>query len=533
MKYKNSFFRIEIKENGTYLDIFPALTDGKRLTIKEIVDFLDSKGIDYELNTVKKALEMVKDKPARIKLTDTVIAPFGESAAVTVSEDNMLATIRFYPPSTGGKLMDKKEILSELDLKKVCVGISHKMIELFMQGRQYCVNLPIAKGVKMVPSKDTVIEYMFDARPLAKPKMLEDGSVDFHELNLFTRVSKGQILARLTPHVVGTNGLDVFGKTLTTTKPKVRRFKYGKNITVSEDGAELISGIDGDVSLINGTVFVSNTYNVASDVDASTGDLDYDGSIFIPGTVRTGFVVKAKGDIQVNGVVEGATLIAGGNIVIKRGVQGMSKGKLVAGGDLCAQFIEGANVETSGNVISGSILHSNIKSGGNVIVSGKKGFIVGGEIVCENLVEVNTIGNKMETHTSIKVGVKPELMDELKELVNVVADMNKDIEENSSYLNTYRQKIKNGVKLSQENIKQVKQYTTKLEELEKECEEKNERIMELRRIIDEEKNGKIKVSGEINVGVDIFIANRTYIVKEKHVHCMLKIKDGEIVTLPF
>ena len=91
---------------------------------------------------------------------------------------------------------------------------------------------------------------------------------------------------------------------------------------------------------------------MAADVDASTGDIEYDGNVMIPGTVRTGFTVKAKGDIQVNGVVEGATLIAGGNIVIKRGVQGMSRGRLVSGGDICAHFFESANVEAKGDVLA-------------------------------------------------------------------------------------------------------------------------------------------------------------------------------------
>lgn len=41
------------------------------------------------------------------------------------------------------------------------------------------------------------------------------------------------------------------------------------------------------------------------------------------GNVTTGFAIKAEGDIIVNGVVEGATLVSGGNIVLKRGMQGM------------------------------------------------------------------------------------------------------------------------------------------------------------------------------------------------------------------
>ena len=44
MKYKNSFFKIRIKEDGTYLDVFPPKEDGKRLDIREVVSFLEQKG---------------------------------------------------------------------------------------------------------------------------------------------------------------------------------------------------------------------------------------------------------------------------------------------------------------------------------------------------------------------------------------------------------------------------------------------------------------------------------------------------------
>jgi hypothetical protein len=533
MKYKNSFFRITSKEGGTFLEVFPPQSDGKKLEEKEIGDFLKDKGIDFEAKTVRKALEMLSDKPVRIRLNENVTEPFPETAILKIKDDKTLAFMRFYPPVAGGKLMEKKEILAELEMNKIKFGISEKTIDAFLTNRQYCVNIPVARAQLPVPAKDTVIEYMFDTRPLAKPTMMEDGSVDFHNLNLFTKVNKGQLLAKLTKHEDGVNGTDICGNTIYSTKPKVAIFKYGKNIEVSEDGTELISMINGDVSLTNGTVFVSDTYNIAADVDPSTGDIDYEGSVFIPGTVRTGFTVKAKGDIQVNGVVEGATLIAGGNIVIKRGVQGMGKGKLVAGGDLCAQFLESANVEVQGDVNAGSILHSDVKAGENIIVSGKKGFIVGGEVVCGSYVEVNSIGNKMETQTLIKVGVKPELIDELKVVISKGTELNKQIEETSSYLNVFRSKIKKGYKLTPENIKQVKQRTAELEQLENDREKNSEYMRELKRQVDMGKNGRIKVSGETYAGVSIFIASEVFSVKDPIAHCMYKIVNGNISPTVF
>lgn len=528
MKYKNSFFRVDIKEDGTYLDLYPPKQDGKSLDLKEIIDFLDRKKVpDFSIDTVKNALLNLKDEIISVKLSEEKMDSFPESALITVSKDKMIAYIRFYPPSSGGKVMDKKEILGELEHEKIKYGIIEKVLDVFCVARQYCLNIPIAKGVKPILATDTKIDYFFNAKPLAKPKVLEDGSVDFHELNLFTKVNKGDVLAKLTMHKMGEPGRDVYGNVIPQNKPKISKLKYGKNISISEDKTVLTSEVDGNVSLTNGMVFVSDTFNVAADVDASTGDIDFDGSVCVAGTVKTGFTVKAKGDIQVNGVVEGATLIAGGNIVIKRGVQGMGKGNLQCDGDICAQFFESANVRAGGNVTAGSILHSNIVSGGKVIVSGKKGFIVGGEVVCESYVEVHSIGNKMETQTHIKVGVKPELYDEMKKLISETSDLKAQIEEVSSYLNVYKVKLQKGAKLTPENLKQIRERNAVLEELNGQRNEKNIRLREIRELIDVGKNGSVKVTGSCYRGVTIFLATHIYSVKDRDDRCVYKIVDGE------
>ena len=534
MKYKNSFFKLEIKEDGTYLVLFPAVSDGKKLEIKEVHGFLEERGcFDVAPGKLKSAMDSLTDSQVTIKVSDKKIAKFDESAKIFVSQDNMIAYIRFYPPSTGGNLMTKKDILDMLQQENIKYGVSQKIIDVFLLARQYCLNIPIAKGKSPVHARDTKIEYLFDTKPLSKPKVLEDGSVDFHDLNLFSTVRKGDILAKLTPHDMGEPGINVLGKQVQQNKPKIKYLKYGRNISISEDKCTLTSQVDGNATLADDTVFVSDTYTVAADVDASTGDIEYDGSVVIPGNVRTGFAVKAKGDIQVNGVVEGATLVAGGSIVIRRGVQGMGKGTLSAGGDICAQFFESTNVSAKGDILAGSILHSNVYSGGRVIVSGRKGFIVGGEVVCDSYIEVNNIGNRMETQTIVKVGVKPELYDEMKELVPVVNELNEAIEETLSYINVYKEKVKNGMKLSPENIKQIKEYNAKLDDLNNQKGDKAERLNEIRAELDKGKKGSVKVLGNTYRGVTIYIASDIYNVKDKDIHSWYRIVDGEISPTPF
>ena len=66
--------------------------------------------------------------------------------------------------------------------------------------------------------------------------------------------------------------------------------------------------------------------------------------------------VNAKGDVSVEGVVEAANIYAGGQIILKRGVQGGSKGYLEAGTNVIAKFIESATVKCGGYLTNNRFL---------------------------------------------------------------------------------------------------------------------------------------------------------------------------------
>ena len=130
MKYKNSFFKIRIKEDGTYLDVFPPKEDGKRLDIREVVSFLEQKGFaGFSIDALRKTLDLLQEKPLQIKISDTCAKAFDESATIITGKDNMIAYIRFYPPSTGGKLMTGREIRAELEREKILYGILEPVME--------------------------------------------------------------------------------------------------------------------------------------------------------------------------------------------------------------------------------------------------------------------------------------------------------------------------------------------------------------------------------------------------------------------
>ena len=308
--------------------------------------------------------------------------------------------------------------------------------------------------------------------------------------------------------------------------------KFGKNIKLSEDKLKIYSEVDGDVKLEGDMVFVSNTYSVPADVNPSTGDVNYNGNVVIAGSVHSGFKVEASGDIEVQGVVEGATLIAGGNIVLKRGIQGMGKGVLQAGNDIVTKFIESSNVKAGNIVNTGSSLHSNIEAGEAVVVSGRKGFVIGGSVSAGKKIEASVFGNKMNTATELKVGVKPEVMERFKELTQSINEKQSLMVENKQTLETLKKKLASGAKLLPNQLVLAKQAGEQLKVLTEELDKESEEYMMIKQEIEENKDGKIVVNQTVFPGVTLFISNRVHPVKEPLSRCQFKVKGADVVSSP-
>lgn len=532
MKYTNAFFQLDIRADGVYANIYPEQNGGKKIVVQEFVEYIEKCGIrNYNLPEINRAISQVKEKTT-VFVSPDVISEVNEMAKVRITGDNMLAVIRFYPPSKNGKLMSEKDILNELARYKIVHGISGRVIKAYMAGRQFCRDIPIAKGTPMVPGTDARIEYKFNTNPTSKPKLNEDGSVDFHELNIFTSVKKDDLLAQLIPAVPGTDGKDLFGNPVRPFKVNTLRLKYGRNIRLSEDKLSIYSDVDGDVKLEDDTVFVANTYVVPADVDASTGDIHYSGNVMVTGNVRAGFLVEASGDIEVGGIVEGATLIAGGNIVIKRGVQGMSKGNLSAGNDIVAKFLESCTVNAGGVINTGSSLHSDLNAGKKIVVSGRKGFLIGGTSSAGQKIEAYVIGNKMNSQTILKVGVEPEVMERFKDLTVSIKEKQEAILQSKQVLENLKKKVAEGVTILPNQLQYAKKEGETIVLLQKELDEESEEYITLKQEIENKKDGRVVVNNIIYPGVCIYISNRVYPVKDNRSRCQFRVDGADVVTTP-
>jgi uncharacterized protein (DUF342 family) len=120
----------------------------------------------------------------------------------------------------------------------VTYGIDESVINRHLLGPKYCYDYEIARAQDPVEGANAYITYHFDPEIKAKPKINEDGTVDFHQLDNINHVKKGQVLATLTPEDTGISGMDVSGieirpkkghKNYSSVWEKHRTFRRWKN----------------------------------------------------------------------------------------------------------------------------------------------------------------------------------------------------------------------------------------------------------------------------------------------------------------
>lgn len=526
---KNAYVKLSVRPNGTFLTLYPPVEGGRNLIIDEVEAYLD-KVIQggYEKVVVREELKKPLLAVREMLITKEQLPPINETVVVTIAADRLSVKGRFYPPTEGGQLLDREDIVSEMVRAGVKYGVAEATIAEFLSNRQYEETLIIAEATCQVEGSDAEITYFFNTDLTQKPKVNEDGSVDFHHLDVISSVCAGDLLAELKPAVQGKPGIDVCGGLLRPVKVKQKILRVGKNIKLSEDGLKAYSEVNGHATVEGEQIFVSNMYEVPANVDTSTGDIEYEGNVLVHGNVLAGFSIKAKGDIVVEGVVEGANLRAGGHIILKRGIQGMDRGVLNANGNVISRFIESATVEAGGYISADAIMHSNVSAKGDITVDGKKGYITGGIIRSGTLVSAKTIGSSMGTSTNIEVGIEPAIITEYHDLGKEQEGIKEEQEKNLQVLMALAKRIKLGEKLPPDKMLQFKKANEARERMTKYEEEIVERMKVLKETIDNYEGGCVKVSSTAHPGVKLTISNAVYYVKTETSYCRFVKAQGDV-----
>lgn len=521
----NGYFQLVNIKDGYGIKCVPPQDGGEPVQINELLEYLGSHNIVYDIAQLKKAAGA--DSEQTVRLGAGGCPPEQECYRLDISEDSMTVTARFYPPSETGQRMSLDEFMKDMEFKKIVYGLDMEVLRAHFREGQYCKTLVVAEGKPPRHGKDAEIEYFFNTDPHAVPTLNVDGSVDFFNLNTINHCREGDLLAQIIPEDVGECGCNVAGVQIKPRNVKRATLRFGKNVALSEDRMSISSEVNGCVTLVDGQVFVTDIYEVEN-VDNSTGNIDFDGSVQVNGNVCSGFSVNAQGNVIVRGVVEGASIYAEGDIVITRGMNGMSKGRLEAGGNIVAKFLENAQANAAGYISAESILYSRVMAGSEINVTGKRGFITGGHACAGMKISAKNLGANMGASTIVEVGVNPRMKAEFQALEDELMEIQKVIKKTQPILTNFAEKRAKGVQFSPEQVQYLRSLVVLTEGKKRELEEKSAKWEVLHAAFEGQNEASVEVLGEAFPGTVIVIKDVSMSLRNSYQHCRFKRIGGDV-----
>ncbi len=525
---KNQKFEIVVQDKIAYLKVIPPENAGKRVDVQQVVYFLSHENLnEYNLKELTSVVNDATDEKL-VKLGATEKEIFDEYVDCDIAFDKMSAKCIFFPGTESGKKLTKKMVLDALSNSKVCYGILEDEIDLSLQNKMFFNEVVLAKGKELEEGKNGEVKYFFNTNPSHRPRTKPDGSVDYKNLDTISQAKKGDVVAEIIKEEEGKPGINVLGEEKAPKAVNPATVVAGNGVTFNETGDKLIAEFTGHISLDKGAVVMSEVYEVASDVDNSTGNLSYAGSVTIKGNVTSGFSVTANGNIEIEGIVEDAFIEATGQVIIKGGIVGKGKGVIKSGENVIVKYIESAKVIAKGYIETDIILNSDVSAGIDVRVAGKKGIINGGVVRAGRYVDANGIGTSMGSPTTIMVGIDPKKREEMSRLTQELVDKSEELEKIKVTVTNFSSRIKKGENFPKDKILYVQKLALIYKEQQKALVPMKEQLEKLKAELKEADKSYVVVSGDVQPGTIIIISDLKYTVRSSTAHSKFVKRDGEV-----
>lgn len=352
-----------------------------------------------------------------------------EVARVTFSADSMKAYLYLSStPNENGEILTDlftteniRELITESGVK---AGLDKILVQSIIIDKLFDREYVIATGQRPVNGRNGFFTYNFKTEIDNRPKLLPDGSVDYHTIDMYEPVTEGQEVVTYTPSVPGHFGYNVKGEILKCDPVQDLPVIKGSGFTVSEDKNHYYSNINGKVTIINDEIIITNILDIKDDVTPTTGYIEFDGDVVIHGNVLSGSRINVGGNLSIVGAVENVYIHAGGDIEIKAGMQGGGEGRIECDGSVWAKFFEQSSLYVKGDIHTNSLLNCDVVCEGSVLVSGRHGIIVGGATAAQGSVEATVLGNMAEVKTFVCAGVSNQLMNEISQLEKDIRELN-------------------------------------------------------------------------------------------------------------
>ena len=356
-------------------------------------------------------------------IQEQLLIPVDAKAEVTISADKMQAFLVLIEEENGGAKITYEMIMDAIRDSKVLLSVTTEFLHSLVEHPTYNKELLIAEGIPSKNGENGSIELSFNNNRSNTPKIREDGTVNFFDLDLVCNVKKGDHLVHIVKATEGIDGKNVFGETLKAKPGKNPQSPFGKNVVFTEDKCDIYAAIDGNVTYVNNQIAVEPLFRIDGDVNATVGNITFNGDIIVTGNVYDGFKIKAMKNITVIGMVEGGSLEAGGNIVVNGGIIGTLEDVIQCKGTLRCAFIEGATIRCENDVSCNYITNADVICEGMMTLSGSKASLIGGQYIVLKGIDARDIGSPNGAKTLIQLGAFGTLQEEKNRLDSEFANI--------------------------------------------------------------------------------------------------------------
>lgn len=366
----------------------------------------------------------------RLKLMDEASQTSAEEKTeykdfvLIVSADEMEAHIVV---SEAGIRIQKDYLLNALHNQNIIYGIDETALDNIETHGADDEIIKIAQGTPATAGKDGWYEYLFDPELKATPVILEDGSVDYQHVKWFEMVKEGQTIAYYHPAEQGEDGTRVTGEVIPGIRGREKTAIKGSGLEYKEAESAYVAAVDGKIDMKDGRIDISEVL-ILDDVTRSTGNVYFNGSIYVRGTIGDGVEVKAAKDILVDGFTESAALDAGGDIILRKGNNAGGRGYIRAGGNVIGRFFENTRVTAGKSIKADYCLKCIVRAEESIEILNINGMLAGGMIFAGERVECYSLGNTAGLATRVTVGRKKEQEAEQAKLEQRLKGIEKELQ---------------------------------------------------------------------------------------------------------
>lgn len=372
------------------------------------------------------------------------------------------------------------------------------------------VEAVVASGKAAVAGRDGWVEwYVDESEPEPEPADEDDEEgICHYSRTAFTFVRAEQVVGRVHAPTPGEPGRDVTGQVLEASDGEAVELELDESIVQGPEG-ELTAQVGGVLVREGNRVRVEPVLRVESDVDFSTGNVDFDGDVTITGGVRDRFLVRSTGHLEVHGLIEAATIEAQGDLHAKGGFAGRERGNAHVGGTCYARYLDNIFGNVYGDLVcEREIINCELTIHGRVRAD--RGAIIGGRLNVTGPVDVGLLGAPAGTPTELIIGRVPRLEPFAEALVKRVGEIKRRLTVLEKEQRNLKHNVSAPARPAAELQRRIAAVEAELAELAKTHEKAQRTLDHLREVINAQRTIHVNVEKRLAPGVVLIVGHQQY-----------------------